>query len=404
MAFASEALSQTGLPRFQVPAFPAVSARRVAGRSLAFGVMAAGSIGVLAVSLSVASVWTRAVLRNAPTTLHMSAPSAPLISALGEWHRTMIRSGVRSGPASGFGTAPDTEPQEIDLAPMTERAPLIAPRPAASVVVPAAPVHVPMPRRRPKIHVSELTPPPVAAAPPAIEAPPVVAPPPVVAAAPPPVAAPPAPVITAEAEPVPLPPSRPRIAKFAPDETTTGSIPLVAVTPEPKLKLASLPPPAEADSPASAVDHRTAVYDIESATVYMPNGRKLEAHSGLGHMMDDPSPQYIRTRMRGPTPPNVYVLTEREQLFHGVRAIRLTPVDERKMYGRDGMLAHTYMLGPNGQSNGCVSFKNYDAFLHAFLNGEVKRLVVVPRLDAKTRQALSLPQPTWGGLFSAFAD
>jgi hypothetical protein len=391
MAFASEAFSPTGLPRFQVPAFPAVSARRLAGKGLAFGLMAGGSMAVLAVSLSVASVWTRAVSRNAPTALHMSAPSAPLISPLGEWHRTMIRSGVRSGPASGFGTAPDTEPQEIDLAPIAPRAPLIAPKPAAPAVIPAPPVHVPVPRPRPKIHVSELTPPAV------------VAPPPAAVTPPPPAVAPP--VVTAEAEPVPLPPSRPHIAKFAPDETT-GSIPLVTATPapEPKLKLASLPPPSEPDSPASAIDRRTAVYDIESHTVYLPNGRRLEAHSGLGHMMDDPSPQYIRTRMRGPTPPNVYVLTEREQLFHGVRAIRLTPVDEKKMYGRDGMLAHTYMLGPNGQSNGCVSFKNYDAFLRAFLDGEVKRMVVVPRLDAKTREALSLPQPKWGGLFSAFAE
>ena len=392
MAFASEALNPTGLPRLQVPAFPAVSARRLAGKGLAFGLMAGGSIAVLAVSLSVASVWTRAVSRNAPTTLHMSAPSAPLISALGEWHRTMVRSAVRSGPANGFGTAPDTEPQEIDLSPIAPAVPLVAPKPAAPAVVPVPHVRVPVPRPRPKIHVSELTPPPVATPPQVTTPPPVIAPPP--------------PVITAEAEPVPLPPSRPRIAKFAPDETTTGSIPLVAVTPapEPKVKLASLPPPSEPDSPASAIDRRTAVYDIESATVYMPNGRKLEAHSGLGHMMDDPSPQYIRTRMRGPTPPNVYVLTEREQLFHGVRAIRLTPVDEKKMYGRDGMLAHTYILGPNGQSNGCVSFKNYDAFLRAFLDGEVKRMVVVPRLDRKTRQALSLPQPKWGGLFSAFTE
>ena len=392
MAFASEALNPTGLPRLQVPAFPAVSARRLAGKGLAFGLMAGGSIAVLAVSLSVASVWTRAVSRNAPTTLHMSAPSAPLISALGEWHRTMVRSAVRSGPANGFGTAPDTEPQEIDLSPIAPAVPLVAPKPAAPAVVPVPHVRVPVPRPRPKIHVSELTPPPVATPPQVTTPPPVIAPPP--------------PVITAEAEPVPLPPSRPRIAKFAPDDTTTGSIPLVAVTPapEPKVKLASLPPPSEPDSPASAIDRRTAVYDIESATVYMPNGRKLEAHSGLGHMMDDPSPQYIRTRMRGPTPPNVYVLTEREQLFHGVRAIRLTPVDEKKMYGRDGMLAHTYMLGSNGQSNGCVSFKNYDAFLRAFLDGEVKRMVVVPRLDRKTRQALSLPQPKWGGLFSAFTE
>jgi hypothetical protein len=38
--------------------------------------------------------------------------------------------------------------------------------------------------------------------------------------------------------------------------------------------------------------------------------------------------------------------------------------------------------------------------LEAFLDGEVDRMVVVPRLDARTRQALSLPQSR--GLFSAF--
>jgi Protein of unknown function (DUF2778) len=67
-------------------------------------------------------------------------------------------------------------------------------------------------------------------------------------------------------------------------------------------------------------------------------------------------------------------------LFHGVRAIRLNPVDDGKMFGREGMLAHTYMLGPNGQSNGCVSFGDYPAFLNAFLKGEVDRLVVVDHL------------------------
>ena len=35
---------------------------------------------------------------------------------------------------------------------------------------------------------------------------------------------------------------------------------------------------------------------------------------------------------------------------------------------------------PNGQSNGCVSFKDYNAFLQAFKRGEVKRLVVVGSL------------------------
>jgi hypothetical protein len=39
------------------------------------------------------------------------------------------------------------------------------------------------------------------------------------------------------------------------------------------------------------------------------------------------------------------------------------------------------MLGPSGQSFGCVSFKDYSLFLRAFEHGEVKRLVVVPHLQ-----------------------
>lgn len=126
-------------------------------------------------------------------------------------------------------------------------------------------------------------------------------------------------------------------------------------------------------------DRFTAVYDISAHTVYMPDGRRLEAHSGLGNRLDDP--RYADERMHGVTPPNVYNLELRESLFHGVRALRMIPEDETKTFGRSGILAHTYMLGPNGDSNGCVSFKNYDAFLQAYLNHEIKRLAVVARLD-----------------------
>jgi hypothetical protein len=38
------------------------------------------------------------------------------------------------------------------------------------------------------------------------------------------------------------------------------------------------------------------------------------------------------------------------------------------------------MLGPKGDSNGCVSFRNYDAFLQAYLDQKVKRLAVVTSL------------------------
>jgi len=53
------------------------------------------------------------------------------------------------------------------------------------------------------------------------------------------------------------------------------------------------------------------------------------------------------------------------------------------------LLAHSYMLGPKGDSNGCVSFKDYDAFLRAYQNGQVKRLAVVSRLDWQDMARLS---------------
>ncbi len=109
--------------------------------------------------------------------------------------------------------------------------------------------------------------------------------------------------------------------------------------------------------------------------MYLPNGQRLEAHSGLGGMIDDPT--HVSTRNRGATPPHVYDLQPREALFHGVRALRLNPVGDGTVYGRSGLLAHTYMLGQKGDSNGCVSFKDYKAFLEAYERGEVKRLAVV---------------------------
>ncbi|WP_410823649.1 DUF2778 domain-containing protein [Methylobacterium oryzisoli] len=129
-------------------------------------------------------------------------------------------------------------------------------------------------------------------------------------------------------------------------------------------------------SPSPFLAGGTAVYDITARTVTLPSGERLEAHSGLGPKMDDP--RHVHVRMHGATPPGTYDLTEREALFHGVRAIRLNPVGgPGAIHGRTGLLAHTYMLGPSGQSNGCVSFRDYNRFLQAFLRGEVRRLVVV---------------------------
>jgi hypothetical protein len=171
--------------------------------------------------------------------------------------------------------------------------------------------------------------------------------------------------------PLPLPRARPRLASLTPlDGVKTG------------------------DDPRGG---RTAIYDITAQVVHLPNGERLEAHSGLGRFMDDPSSANLR--MRGVTPPNTYTLKLRESLFHGVQAIRMTPVNEDRMFGRNGILAHSYMLGPNGQSNGCISFRDYPRFLRAFQRGEIDRIVVVERLSKTPTFARRSTAPEIANIF-----
>jgi Protein of unknown function (DUF2778) len=172
------------------------------------------------------------------------------------------------------------------------------------------------------------------------------------------------------------------------------SSPLVELQPPPReatppMRLAPLPPSRPPESappvnPPTSYDQSTAVYDISAHTVYLPSGMRLEAHSGLGDRIDDP--RFVDERDHGATPPGVYQLTLRESLFHGVQALRLNPISGGFTFNRVGLLAHPYMLGPNGDSNGCVSFKTYDVFLRAFQSGEVKRLAVVAQWTGGTRQ------------------
>ncbi|HEY0330085.1 MAG TPA: DUF2778 domain-containing protein [Rhodopseudomonas sp.] len=197
---------------------------------------------------------------------------------------------------------------------------------------------------------------------------------------------------------VPLPRSRPVVA----DAMTVPRSTALSNDPQPgllekfsemfsgRLTLASLDPDGGlgSDGPnltALGYESGTAVYDISARRVYMPNGVKLEAHSGFGALMDDPG--HVDKHNVGATPPNVYELKPRERLFHGVQAIRMIPVGSGDTMGRSGLLAHSYMLGPNGDSNGCVSIKQYDRFLQAYQNGEIKRLVVVPSLGDTTTLA-----------------
>jgi hypothetical protein len=131
----------------------------------------------------------------------------------------------------------------------------------------------------------------------------------------------------------------------------------------------------------------TAVYVISDRAVYLPSGSRLEAHSGLGDTKDDP--RHVGDKNVGATPPAVYELKLREQLFHGVQALRMTAIGGSTL-GRGGFLAHGYMLGPDGDSNGCVSIRDYDRFLTAFQRGEIKRLIVVPTLADIQRSTTKL--------------
>ena len=168
--------------------------------------------------------------------------------------------------------------------------------------------------------------------------------------------------------PTPREDNRSFLEKLFGIEPAYAALPGGPVTPAPAPRLSPSPRP----SPEAGA----AVYDISARTVTLPSGERLEAHSGLGDKLDDP--RSVDIRMRGATPPGTYDLSEREAAFHGVRALRLNPVGgSAAVFGRAGLLAHTFMLGPNGDSNGCVSFRDYERFLQAYLRGEIRRLVVV---------------------------
>jgi hypothetical protein len=185
-----------------------------------------------------------------------------------------------------------------------------------------------------------------------------------------------------------------KVVSFVQDKLAALAKPVLAIkpsramTPHQKLygpvRVASLNPGMTMRDakglPAAPYDLQTAVYVITDKKVYMPDGTSLEAHSGLGDKMDDP--RFVHVRMQGATPPHVYDMKMREALFHGVEAIRLTPMQgEDAIFGRDGLLTHSYLLGPSGQSNGCISFKDYDAFLQAFKAGKITRIAVLAKLD-----------------------
>lgn len=215
---------------------------------------------------------------------------------------------------------------------------------------------------------------------------------------------------------VPLPMANPlfagRVMSGDEPEDTLTLAPRPPRKPAMGTEVAALPPPMEEDlapepeAPAATEapkdelryptrEDKFAIYDIRAKKLYLPNGKKLEAHSGYGDKFDDP--RYVHVKMVGPTPPNRYKLRMREALFHGTEAVRMTPVGDGKMYGRNGFLLHPYLLGPRGDSNGCISLADYDSFLVSFKKGEIEEVVVVEAMPKSAEPANPLLSWLTGG-------
>jgi hypothetical protein len=350
---------------FDVRAFALGDYRRKLLGSVALGLGAVAAVAVLGGAATMAAAWLLSSSLSANANLRPANVVALEAAELPRPHRTLTETASLVGLPHSIYEAPDTTVAELAPAAAPARLPA-----AASVAVP-----LPAPRQVPPQRLTER----------AVE--------------------------------IPLPPSRPPVAQQTPSKQEIARAPMPAPAPQAPavpMEIPAAPAPAPAPSPAPATasasssitnflkrltprfaynnpdvhptpDSHTAVYDIEAHVVYMPNGERLEAHSGLGSRIDDP--RYVSERAKGATPPNVYDLTLRGERFHGVQAIRLNPVSDGKMYGRDGILAHTYMLGPSGQSFGCVSFRDYEKFLQAYLRGEVTRLVVVPHYESRPVEA-----------------
>lgn len=197
---------------------------------------------------------------------------------------------------------------------------------------------------------------------------------------------------------IPLPAARPRMPIATTVQKPTGEKP-AASKPLPDRNALAYAKPERSlfgalfgrknnESGWSGNDNKVAIYDVTNATVYMPDGTRLRAHSGIGKMRDNP--RYEHVKMNGPTPAGIYRLSMREKRFYGVEAIRMTSIDGRDPKNRTGLLTHTNLLRGQTGSHGCVAFQNYEPFLKAFKRGQVRTLVVVPELPSSQTQLAAL--------------
>ena len=72
----------------------------------------------------------------------------------------------------------------------------------------------------------------------------------------------------------------------------------------------------------------------------------------------------------------------------------MTVADGTDINGRSGLLVHSFMLGPNGDSNGCISVKDYERFLRAFNDGQFNHIAVVPSLKSVAETLAAQNDPT----------
>lgn len=197
---------------------------------------------------------------------------------------------------------------------------------------------------------------------------------------------------------IPLPEARPLIETVVTDQKPDDKKPLAREKSDNKEDVAYAKPERSllgdlfnskaSDSAWPGKGTKIAIYDVSNATVYLPDGTKLRAHSGIGKMRDNP--RYEHVTMRGPTPAGIYRLTMREERFYGVEALRMTSIDGRDPKNRTGLLTHTNLLRGRIGSHGCVAFQNYQPFLRAFKRGRITTLIVVPELPSSQTQLAAL--------------
>ena len=353
---------------FTVSAFALGDYRRKLLGGVAVGLGAVAAIAVVGGAATMAAAWLLSSSLSSNSNLRPAGVVALEAAELPRPHRTLTETASLVAVPHSIYEAPDSAVAELAPADIPARVP-VATLPSS---LPASVRQAPPKRAAERAMEIPLPPPRPSAAP-------QTSPKQEIARAPMPAPVPQTPAVPMQvpAAPGPAPAPAPSPAPATASTSTSITDFLKRVTP----RFAYNNPDVHPTTP----DSHTAVYDIVAHTVYMPSGERLEAHSGLGNRIDDP--RYVNERAKGATPPNVYDLTLRGERFHGVQAIRLNPVSDSKMYGRDGILAHTYMLGASGQSFGCVSFRDYQKFLQAYLRGEVTRMVVVPHYESRPVEA-----------------